>query len=98
MKELTLVYSAAGIEGMDVTGWDRGYHEDWLDHRDMNKSIPMLSNLDTRLYICSKLPRYGGFAKALADAILLADDGNLRRIAIAFYDLIIQAYESEGLS
>jgi hypothetical protein len=96
MEGFTL--SAADIERMDVTGWDRGYHEDWLDHRDMNKSIPMLSNPDTRLYICSKLPRYGGFAKALSQAILLADDGNLRRIAIAFYDLIIQAYESEGLS
>ncbi len=96
MKELTL--SAADIERLDITGWDRGYHEDWLDHRDMNKSIPMLANTDTRLYICSKLPIYGGFAKALSLAILLADDGNLRRIAIAFYDLIIQAYESEGLS
>ena len=94
MKE----FSAADIERMDITGWDRGYLEDWLDHRDMNKSIPMLANLNTRLYVCSKLPRYGGFAKALSDAILLADDGNLRRIAIAFYDLIIQAYESEGLS
>tara|TARA_R110000796_G_scaffold250926_1_gene381244 strand:+ start:650 stop:943 length:294 start_codon:yes stop_codon:yes gene_type:complete len=95
MEKITL--SAADFERMDVTGWDRGYHEDWLDHRDMNKSIPMLSNTDTRLYICSRLPRYGGFAKALARAIVLADDGNLRRIAIAFYDLIIQAYESEGL-
>lgn len=96
MQGFTL--SAADIEHMDVTKWDRGYHEDWLDHRDMNKSIPMLANLNTRLYICSRLPNYGGFAKALSDAILLADDGNLRRIAIAFYDLIIQAYESEGLS
>ena len=96
MERITL--SAADFEHMDVTGWDRGYHEDWLDHRDMNKSIPMLANLNTRLYICSRLPNYGGFAKALSDAILLADDGNLRRIAIAFYDLIIQAYESEGLS
>lgn len=96
MQKLTL--SAADIERMNVTGWDRGYHEDWLDHKDMNKSIPMLSNMNTRLYICSKLPIYGGFAKELSHAILLADDGNLRRIAIAFYDLIIRAYESEGLS
>jgi hypothetical protein len=40
----------------------------------------------------SYLPREGGFASALADAYLIADLSNQRRIEGAFGDMFVTAY------
>ena len=65
------------------------YTEDYkADMRGVARQ-PRRYTLDERLAIIDRIESYGGhFAKAIAKALLVADEGNLRRLEEAFPELL----------